>query len=154
MKRRLVFLISGGAVLLLTTYLTLPFLLKKWLMPPIEKSPLGTFQSEITLEEPSGRPAVHLWTGSLQSVMRGAYKDVTGLAVVGGEAFTGDELIPREKIRERLDRMVSDKEIESVAVFPVKGSRWGDIFPVLDECRKSRVRFVFLAEYESPVPPP
>jgi hypothetical protein len=70
-----------------------------------------------------------------------------------GQIFVGDETIQEENIRAYLDERVLREEIRSVVIFPAVGSKWGEIFPVLDACRKSRVQAVYLNEYEDPKPP-
>ena len=69
--------------------------------------------------------------------------------LIRGQAFDRDILIPREEIKEYLNARVKSDQIEFVIVFPVKDAKWGEIFPVIDECRKSRVKVVYLNQSES-----
>jgi hypothetical protein len=48
-----------------------------------------------------------------------------------------------------LNARVKSDQIEYVIVFPVKDSKWGEIMPVVDECRKSQVKVVYLNQSES-----
>ncbi|WP_221029977.1 hypothetical protein [Actomonas aquatica] len=75
-------------------------------------------------------------------------REAERFTLLNGEAFVGDEHLPRERITDYLNEKVRRAEIEYVVVFPAKGSKWGDLFPVLDECRKSEVRIVLLNQIE------
>ncbi len=102
-----------------------------------------------TEKETSWAP-VQLWWEAPPDVQdRWRAKKAERFTLTRGEAFSGNTHVPREKIREFLDERVSRGEVEYVIVFATKGTRWGEIFPVLDECRKSRVRIVLLNQYES-----
>ena len=65
------------------------------------------------------------------------------LEVVHGEAFVNDKHILREDITAYVDARVSP-DCYYVVLFPAKGSTMGDIVPVLDACRKSKVFGVVL----------
>ena len=71
------------------------------------------------------------------------------LTFLRGEIFSGDTHVPNENIREFLDQQVLNGAIDYVVIFPAPGMKWGEIFPALDECRKSRVRIVLLNQGDS-----
>jgi hypothetical protein len=101
-------------------------------------------------EKDAGLAPVQPWweeSPEIQSQWRA--RKAVRLMLVHGEVFDGDHHLPREKIRGFLDDLVSKGEIDYVILFPARDTRWGEIFPALDECRKSHVRIVLLNQYES-----
>ena len=77
------------------------------------------------------------------------FKKAVRLSLVPRGVFVGTEFVPTEKVRAFVDRRVLSREIDYVVLFPARDSKWGDIFPVLEECRRSKVRIVMLNKYES-----
>jgi hypothetical protein len=104
----------------------------------------------VRTEKETGWAPVQLWwESSPDDKERWRAKNAVRLTLTRGEAFHGNTHIPREHLREFLDARVLSGEIDCVVVFPAKGTKWGEIFPVLDECRKSSVQIVLLSEHES-----
>jgi hypothetical protein len=143
MKKRTIIL-AGCAFLLALGCLVGPRAFEKRSTPAWPES-RGYFSDD----SESGLAPVQLWweapPGEKESWRA---KKATRFTLVRGQAFVGDTLIRKEKIREYLDARVQSHEIDYVVIFPEKDSKWGEIFPVLDECRKSRVRIVLLNERE------
>jgi hypothetical protein len=71
------------------------------------------------------------------------------LVVTRGQAFFGDRWIPSDEICQYLDAKIAKGEIDYVLVSAAVGAKWGEIVPVVSECRKSRVKIVLLNLYEA-----
>jgi biopolymer transport protein ExbD len=151
-NRRVFMLLGGGAILLLVAYIGFPLAFEKWLMPEaeLEHNGYGGYSPD---DRPNGMARVQLWSGDAHWFKNRTAKNRVRFVIARGQTFVGDEPIAREKIRTYLDQKVLDREATSVVIVPAKGSSWGEIFPVIDECRRSRVRVVLLMEYEDPRPP-
>jgi hypothetical protein len=113
-----------------------------------ERSAYTDYSTRSAKEE--GWAPVQLWWEAPPE-MKGEWRarKAARFTLTGGEVFVGDSHIPREKIKAFLDQRVASGEIDYVVLFPTKGTRWSEVFPALDECRKSRVRIVLLNQYES-----
>lgn len=110
----------------------------------------GYFTSTYSPEAKVGLAPVHIWWESpLGQRDYWRAKKSARLLLVRGEAFVDDVYLPKENVTGYLDARVERGEIEYVIVFPARDTKWGEIFPVLDECRKSRVRVVLLNQFES-----
>ena len=149
MQVRIPVLVSAGAALLVIGHFALPRAFELWLMPR-EPKPRVYSISPSESEERAGLAPLRFWTEAAPGE-KGDWRiqNAARILLIRGQAFVGDVLIPREEIREYLNARVKQDQIEYVIVFPAKESKWGDLFPVLDECRKSRVRVVFLNRFES-----
>ena len=148
MNRRSYLILSIGAVLLLATHVALSHWVKGSLPHFPESS--GYFSSSFASERSSGLAPVQVWwERPLEQKGYRRAKKSARLLLVNGQVFVADDLLPRDKITAYLDARVRSGEIDYVVVFPVRNTKWGDIFPVLDECRKSRVRIVLLNQFES-----
>lgn len=66
------------------------------------------------------------------------------LVAVADGVQVNNSHVARQNIRDYLNERVLKGEIAYVVVFPTKDATWGDIFAVLDECRKSQVKIVLL----------
>ena len=102
-----------------------------------------------TEKEKNWAPVRLWWEASPDGKEPWRAKKAVRITLTRGEAFAGNTHIPRERLREFLDERVSSGEIDYVVVFPAKGTKWGEIFPTLDECRKSRVQIVLLSDHHS-----
>ncbi len=149
MNRRVKIILTSGAAVLLVVYLFLPLLLKRWTALPLPEYG-GYFATASSTEHQNGLAPVQLsWEAPPDEKGYWRTKKSARLLLVQGQAFVGDVLLPREKITAYLNARVQSGEIDYVIIFPVKDTKWGDIFPVLDECRKSRVQIVLLNQFES-----
>lgn len=101
-------------------------------------------------EKASGLAPIQLWDEAPPEVKGAERAERTArLSLAGGQVFSGDAHIPTDKLREFLNTRVQQDNVLYVLVFAQKGTRWGEVFPVLDECRKSRVRLVLINTIES-----
>jgi hypothetical protein len=144
MNKRIATILSFGAVILLPSYIILNYALPWWLMPHESEArdyPIAT----LSTERANGLAPVQLWYEAppgQKSDWRA--KRSARFLLLLGQAYIGDVLLPREKIKAYLDAKVQSGEIDYVVVFPSQETKWNEIFPVIDECRKSRVRIVLL----------
>jgi hypothetical protein len=149
MKKRPFILLSAGAAFLAISYFTLP-LAFGWLLAPSKPGERIIYLYANSAEQQNGLAPLQFWRGTPpEHEARGPEKRAVRLLLIRGQAFIGDVLLPREEIKDYLDARVKSGEIEYVVVLPAKDTKWGDIFPVIDECRKSRVRLVLLNRDES-----
>jgi hypothetical protein len=145
-KRPLVLTLIG-AVLAVASYLILPVVFEKWLYPPEleSRSPLSTalLQGEGLLAP------VNMWWET--------HPDETGqprldkserILVAYGQAFIKGKQIPVRDIKAYLDGKVDRGEMEYVIVYAPKETRWKFLFPIVDQCRKSKVKIVLLDRHE------
>lgn len=147
MTRRLQVLIGSGVLVLFAGYFLLPLVLEKWVWRETGPADFEWVRSHpFPRERSSEFASVLLWdAGPRDDPAWRKTKKVGRLAFTRTEVFAGDELIRRENIRGYLDAKVAAQEITSVAVIPASDAKWTDIFSVVDECRKSRVRLVLLS---------
>ena len=144
MKNGAVLLVVAGGVLALVGWVLLRPVA---VVPPAESQLFADYS--VRTEKETGWARVQLWWESTPEMKaRWRAKKAARITLTGGEAFSGDTHIPRERLREFLDQRVSTGEIDYVVIFPVKGAKFGEILPALDECRKSRVQIVLLNQYE------
>ena len=149
MNGRMVIILVLGASVVLHAYFALPRLLAKRgtssapglpgdvdaASLPANRIPLAPVQ--LWAEAPAGEREYWLARKSAQFL------------IVHGQAMAGKLHVPHGKIRGYLNAKVQNGEIDYVVVLPIRNTKWGDIFPVLDECRKSRVQIVVLKPFES-----
>ena len=100
-----------------------------------------------TEKETGWAPVQLFWEAPAEIETKARVEETVRFTLINGEAFSDGTHVPREKIREFLNLRVAAGEIYRVIVFPNKGARFKEIIPVLDECRKSRVRVVLLNQY-------
>ena len=62
------------------------------------------------------------------------------IEVVKDQAFVLNRLLAPDEIT----AYVNETHVMFVIVTPIRGSTWNSVFPILDACRKSKVRVVFL----------
>jgi hypothetical protein len=67
--------------------------------------------------------------------------------VVKGQAFVDGKLLPTDQVTAYLDGRVKAHEVEVVVIFPEAEAKMGELFPVIDACRKSKVREVLLNDW-------
>ena len=130
------------------TYWILPLALDNWLKTPDARS--VDYYVHDDMARINGFAPVFIWNEAPPS--KRDYHRLTyaaRLVVLRGEAFAGDRHIPREKIAAYLNTKVRRREIDSVVIFSTNGTRLSELMPVLDECRKSEVRVVYLNETEA-----
>ena len=144
MNKRTTNVLSSGAVILLLSYVLLNIALPWWLMPHLSEQRDDSIAT-LSTERANGLAPLQLWYEAPPG-HKGYWraKRAARFSLVHGEAFVGDVLIPKGEIKAYLDTRVQSGEIDFVVVFPSDQTRWGEIFPVIDECRKSRVRIVLL----------
>jgi hypothetical protein len=71
------------------------------------------------------------------------------LVVRGGVAFESENPILLEKLTSFLNERIDRDQVKYVVVFPVAGTKWGELIPVIDQCRKSRVEIVLLNQFDT-----
>ena len=139
MKRPLI-IASSGAALLLASYFVLQVAVKRGLMPNLP-GPHGYVGYQVA--RPNGFAPVQLWGEPQTFRTKGAAR----IVVARGDVHLEDKLIARQDITANLNEMVRDGRIHYVVISSETDTKWGEILPVLDECRKSQVRVVFLNYY-------
>jgi hypothetical protein len=146
MKRPLVILLTGG-LLLVSCYQLLPIALGS--AETIEESDSsydGNARS-------NGLAPLLVWTdmwGGAFSTEQGQKKDywkaikAEKILVFQGLALVNDEVLPTKTIKNYLNQKVLNHEISYVAIFTDNDTKIGELFPIIDECRKSDVKTVLL----------
>jgi hypothetical protein len=148
MNRRRVLLLLLGLSVGLHAYFVLPGLWRRWLLPPEQEE---RAQIAATASAAGNHLAPVLWWGQMPASERDnwrARKPIRFL-LVGGQAQVDGTVLPTGRIKAYLDEKVRLAEIDHVVVAPGPNTKWGDLLPVLDECRKSRVQAVLLNPTES-----
>jgi hypothetical protein len=155
MTRRSVKLLITGAAVLLVAYFGLPPFLEK-LMTQAEWEPAslqtGDFPSRNS--KSAFAPVALQWLGELRDepvIKVGTYFypasssewSAVNLNVVRGQACIGGEIIPHERVVDFINAR-SASGANFVIVTQARGTKWGEMFPVLDACRRSSVRAVII----------
>jgi hypothetical protein len=142
---RTIRLLAGGAFLVLVAFVFLDPLLERLLLPPTRTDVrLQTY----LFEAPEGLAPVLLWGERPPGENYWRTKRAARLLVVKGEAFIDRQHIPHADLAAYLDERVARGEIDHVMITSAVNSRWGELIPTIDACRRSRVRTVLLNYFE------
>jgi hypothetical protein len=159
MEHRIAKLSFGGAVILAVGYFYLPLTLEKWMRQTEWRPPSGGLGDFAQYDRKGGLAPVELqWVGDLGEAdlvsIRAAYSSshhdwfAVNLKAIRGQVFAGGELVPLERVSDYINARLKP-EVDVVILTPVKGAAWGEMFPILDACRRSRARVIYVNSYEN-----
>jgi hypothetical protein len=155
MTRRLTSILILGATVSLAAYFALPVIFERWMHIPIWRL-RAAHPSEFSADTREGElaPVVIDGIGELGDndvVPIGSYFFparnsgffAVNLKAIRGQAFVGEELIPLSRVTGFINARIRS-DTNYVILTPVKGARWGEMFPVLDACRRSKAAAVYV----------
>jgi hypothetical protein len=150
-KRPIAILLTGG-LLLASCYQLLPIVLDKLLLPSETVGEQDPYFGG-NRERSNGMAPLALWWAVATDTQGKEYfrkAKAQQIVIIKGFAFIDDKMLPTKTITEYLNQKVASKEIAYVVLLPANDTKWGDLIPIIDECRKSHVRSVLLNYFEIP----
>ncbi|MGA7725577.1 MAG: hypothetical protein WCA95_09845 [Opitutaceae bacterium] len=137
-------LIACGLAALAAGHYNFERVFKAWLSPADPDNRTYTFDHQYP-RRIHGLAPIQIWReASMEEPGRWHAAMTAKLNLTGGQAFVGDVLLATEDITNYLDARVKSGEIDYVIIFPDRKAKLKDLFPVIDQCRKSTVKGVLL----------
>lgn len=101
-------------------------------------------------EEPDGLARVEILRQEGRTLQRDWVADSPGrIQIVDGQPVLGGQPVPLDLLRDTLDGMVRRRLLTAAIVVATKETPTHQVHAIVEECRKSRVRVVYIAYLES-----